>query len=338
MGRDKRILPERLTVGGILEREGRKLGIKVVVDPTWRIAGQITTKKGAKRYFRSMSLDLNTQGAAAISSDKDYASYFLKKMGYPVVVGQSFHSDAWREEIGSDRDWRKALPYAKKLGFPVIVKPNSKSQGKGVTLVFNAAELRAALLSIFTYDRIALVQKPVLGHDYRIVVLDGTVISAYERSPLTVTGDGKSSIRSLLALKQKEFAHAGRDTKIKPDDPRIAQKLARKGLSLASVPAKDTKVTLLDNANLSAGGDAQDVTDTMHPAWKKLAVRIASDMNLRFTGVDLMVAGDIAKPPKKYWVLEVNDSPGIDNYAAIGPAQRKVVEKLYRAVLKAMAR
>lgn len=327
-----------MTVAGIFKRISSEIGVKVELEPVWKIAGQITTRSGNRRYFRSMALDLNTQGAAAMSSDKDYAAYFLRKMGHPTVTGEAFHSDEWREEVGSDRNWRKAHAYAKKIGYPVIVKPNSKSQGKGVTLVYNQKELNSALKSIFTYDRIALVQKQAAGHDYRIVVLDGRIISAYERIPLSVVGDGISTIKQLLQKKQVQFQKSGRDTKLKFDDPRIARKLRRQGRALASVPRKDEQVYLLDNANLSAGGDAVDVTKIMHPAWKKLSVRIAHDMNLRFTGVDLMIQGDISKPPKKYRILEVNDSPGLDNYACLGPTQKKIVENLYRAVLKAMAR
>lgn len=338
MARAKKILSERLTLGGIFKREAEKLGVKLLLDPEWQVVGQITTRDGRRRYFKTMSLDLNTQGAAAVANDKDFAAYFLKKMGYPVPESQSFHSDNWRKQIGSKQDWRKASVYAHKLGYPVIVKPNSKSQGKGVRLVYSQKELVQAIREIFTYDRIALVQKPVQGRDYRVVILDGKIISAYERIPLSVTGDGRSTILQLLNKKQSVFRENGRDTKIKLSDARIKAKLQYQGRALGTIPARNERIFLLDNANLSSGGDAVDVTENMHPEWKKLAARIAKDMNLRFTGIDVIVESDLSKPPKNYVVLEVNDSPGLDNYAAIGPAQKKIVENLYRSVLIAMTR
>jgi D-alanine-D-alanine ligase-like ATP-grasp enzyme len=94
----------------------------------------------------------------------------------------------------------------------------------------------------------------------------------------------------------------------------------------------------LDNANLSSGGDAVDVTESLHPAWKKLAANVAKDMNLRFTGIDVMLPGTLSEPPSNYRILEVNDSPGLDHYATIGPAQKKIVEDMYRKVLLSMAR
>ena len=321
-----------------MAREGKKIGIHVVLEPQWKIAGQITTRTGKKRYFRSMALDLNTQGASAISTDKEYAAMFLKKMGYPSMHGKGFASPLWAQEIGSSEDRLAAEKYAIGLGFPIIVKPNSKSQGKGVFLVHNLRELRTALKTIFTYDRVALVQKRIIGRDYRIVALDGKIISAYERIPLSVLGDGRSNIKKLLAKKQREFRRNGRDTKLDAKDPRIKAKISRQGDTLASVPKKGVRVQLLENANLSSGGDAVDVTKMLHPEWRKLAARIAEDMHLRFTGIDVMLKSDLTTPPGRYHILEVNDSPGLDHYASIGPAQKKIVDSLYRAVLKAMAR
>ena len=59
-------------------------------------------------------------------------------------------------------------------------------------------------------------------------------------------------------------------------------------------------------------------------------------MGLRLCGVDLMIADDIGKPPRKYWVLEINAAPGLDHYASGGKEQRRIVEELYLEVLIAM--
>jgi D-alanine-D-alanine ligase-like ATP-grasp enzyme len=334
----QRIRSERLTVGSILKKAARDVGVTVNLEPEWKIAGQIVTPDGRKRYFRSMSLDLNTQGAAALASDKDYATFFLRKMGHRVVDGKAFYSDEWCRQIVSDRNTHHAILYAKKIQFPVIVKPNSASQGKGVILAHTEKELRKALRHIFTFDRVALVQRHVVGRDYRIVVLDGAIISAYERIPLSVTGDGHSTITQLLQKKQRAFQNIGRDTKINAKDPRISAKISEQHLTLRTVLEKGRRIELLYNANLSTGGDAVDVTNTLHPAWKKLAAQIAQDMNLRFTGIDVMLPGDLSESPKEYRILEVNDSPGLDHYATIGPAQKKIVETLYRKVLRAMSK
>ena len=329
---------ESLLLPQLLEKIAPRIGAKVSVEPEWGVAGQITFRDGTKRYFRYNTLDLNPVGAADIAKDKDYANFFMKKMGYRTVPGRAFYSDDWCKAIGSKRNIHAAYRYARKLGLPVIVKPNEGSHGAGVFLVRNKKEFVRAMKHIFKSDRVALVQRVVRGRDYRIVVLDTSVISAYERIPLSVVGDGRSNIKTLLKKKQKRYRAGGRDTRIRLDDIRIAHKLGLQKLALRSVPERGQKVFLLDNANLSSGGDAVDVTKPIHPLFKKLAVRLTRDMGLRLAGVDLMVAGDIRLPPKRYRILEVNAAPGLDHYVKTGAAQQKVVENLYLKVLRSLAR
>ena len=330
---------ESLVLGRMLQKIAPQIGATVLMEPEWEIVGQITFKSGRHSYFRYNTLDLNPMGGSEIARDKDYANFFMKSMGYPTVPGsKTFFSDHWSKAIGSPRrNIDAAYRHAVKLGFPVIVKPNSGSQGVGVALVHNKREFYRAVRSVFKHDRIVLVQKPVRGKDYRIVVLDNKIISAYERIPLSVVGDGKSTIKQLLKAKQKQFVASSRDTQIKTDDPRIVVKLKHQGLNLQSVLSAGQRVYLLDNANLSTGGDSVDVTKEVHPEFKKLAVNITLDMGLRLCGVDLMVeCGDISQKPAVYWVLEINSAPGLDHYAKIGKAQEQIVEDLYLQVLKHM--
>jgi D-alanine-D-alanine ligase-like ATP-grasp enzyme len=325
-------------LGQILQKIAPRIGARVLMEPEWGIVGQITFKNGRRRYFRYSSLDLNPLGAAEVAKDKDYANFFMAQLGYPTVPGRTFYSDAWCRAIGSHRDTVAAYRYARKLGFPVVVKPNSGSQGREVAMVHNRREFYRAMRAVFRIDKVGLVQRPVIGHDYRLVVLDNRVISAYQRLPLSVVGDGISSIRKLLKQKQAGFVASSRDTQIKMDDPRIEAKLQRHGMSWRSVPAKGEKVFLLDNANLSTGGDAVDITAQVHPAFRRLAVHLTKDMGLRFCGVDLMAEGQITGAPGTFWVLEINAAPGLDHYAQTGRVQARIVEDMYLKVLESLQR
>lgn len=331
---------ESLALGRILRKIAPRIGATVLVEPEWEIVGQITFKSGRRSYFRYNTLDLNPMGGSEVARDKDYANFFMKAMGYPTVPGsKTFFSDKWARAIGSPRrNIDAAYRYARRLRFPVIVKPNSGSQGAGVSLVHNKLDFYKATRNIFNGDRVMLVQQPVRGRDYRIVVLDQKIISAYERIPLNVVGDGKSTVGQLLRTKQRQFVASSRDTRMKTDDPRIAKKLTHQRLSFRSILAKGQRVYLLDNANLSTGGDSVDVTEKVHSVFRKLAVKLTRDMGLRLCGVDLMVEGDISQKPGNYWVLEVNSAPGLDHYAKIGKAQEQIVENLYLEVLKHMER
>lgn len=326
---------------GLVVKLAPKVGAKTIIEPEWGIVGQIIYPNGVVRSLRMYSLDLNNIASADIARDKDFAKFFMKKRGYPIAEGQTIFEKNWAKKVKSRRDISYAKNYAKKLGYPVIVKPNSKGQGAGVSLVWNAKELRDALREIFQNDRVAIIERYLPGRDYRLVVLDEKIISAYERIPLSVTGDGRRSIISLLKQRQKNFITQGRDTKINFKDRRIKIKLRRLGFHFGSLLPKGQKIFLLDNANLSAGGEALDVTSTSHTGFHKIAAKLTHDMGLRIAGVDIMVRrGDIAADPKKcdYYIIEINAAPGLDHYVTTGPAQKKIVETMYLKILKALGK
>lgn len=329
----------RWLAGELVVSIGARLGISVHLEPRYGYVGQLIMPDGRRLYFRNTAFDLNGQGASEVAKDKDYAAYFMQTMGYPTPRGATFFSDAWCNAIGSDQNLDAGYRYAKALGFPVIVKPNSRSQGSGVAKVFNKKEFVRAMRAVFerSKDRVALVQEVIPGDDYRIVVLDDRVISAYRRLPLAVTGDGASTIRELLIQKQAQFRGEGRETRIKLDDYRIAMRLSRLGMGMQSVPGSGEILRVLDNANLSSGGVAIDVSDVTHPGYQSMAITLSRNMGLRYSGVDIITADPIESPPGSYTILEINAAPGLDHYAETGERQRKIVEAMYEQILRAMA-
>ncbi|MDO8515093.1 MAG: cyanophycin synthetase [bacterium] len=315
-----------------------ELGLEVHIEPEYGYVGQIKTKDGRLFYFRNTSFDLNGQGSSDNAKDKGYAAYFMKRFGYSVPESEEFYSDRWAEIIKSNKTVNQACVFAQKLGYPVIVKPNSKSQGAGVEKVHTDEHLTIALNYVFDEikDRVGIVQRFIEGDDYRIVTLDMEIVAAYRRTPLSVTGDGVNSILQLLRYKQKMFSEMGRDTTIKPDDPRILRKLIHSGLNFDAIIESGLNVRLLDNANLSTGGDAEDVTDSIHESYKSMAIQLTHDMGLRYCGVDIITSQPINKPLNNYCVIEINAAPGLDYYVNGGDKQRNTVREMYKKVLVAM--
>lgn len=311
-----------------------EIGAKLYLEPEWNTVGQIRFKNGINKYFRYNTLDINTKGSSEIAADKDYTNFFLKSLGYPIVPGsKAFYSDEWADTIGSkERRITDAYRHAKKLGFPVIVKPNSGSQGNNVVFVNNKVEFYHSVNKIFEKDRIVLVQKIVKGKDYRIVVLDNKIIAAYQRIPLNVVGDGKSNLKDLFEIKMNHLEKCGRKRKLDIDDDRIVLTLKHKKIDKKFVPQKDQVVSLLCNANLSTGGDVLDVTDNIDPFFKKIAINITKDMGLRLCGVDLMIDGDISQKTNKYTVIEINSNPSFLNYFSIGDMQKRRIREMYKEI------
>ena len=322
----------------VWQKAARDVGAKVVMTTHYGWAGQVIYKSGVTRYFRRAHLDLNPAGATEIARYKCYSTWFLEKMGFPIIKGMSFFEDKFGQQLGSDRDIHAAYRYAKSIGFPVVVKPNSKNAGQGVAKVDNKRDFYECMRQVFKLDTVGLVQELVTGRDYRVVVLDNEVISAYERRPLEVTGDGESTVQELIEAKRRTARKINRAMGLALGDYRLLINLRREKLTLDSVVPRGKTLPLLINANITTGGDAYDVLKDVHPEWKKIAVDVTRKSGLRICGIDLMIRGDIKDRPGKYWIIEVNPSPGLDAPLFNGPEREKVLHNVFVKVIKAMER
>ena len=320
----------------ILERIAPSVGATVEVEPSHRFVGIVRFANGRQSCFWENRLDLNPVAAARIAQDKGYTSHFLRARGFVVPAELAIFGAALRRHVDPGRGVEAAIAFARARGYPLIVKPNRFSQGRLVERVDDDAALAAALERVLTCDRIALVQEVARGHDLRIVVVDRTVIDAYERVPLTVTGDGAATIGALIERRQREFVESGRDTVIPAADPRLAAVLARQGLGLDTVLPAGTAARLFDIANLSVGGESVAIAPgALHADLRELAISAAAALNLRFAGVDVMVE-DLAAPLGGYTILELNAAPGLDAYSRSGAGNDAHVDRLYACLLVAL--
>jgi cyanophycin synthetase len=78
------------------------------------------------------------------------------------------------------------------------------------------------------------------------------------------------------------------------------------------VPPRGARVVLRNNANLSTGGTATDVTDDVHPELAASAVAAAQTVGLDICGIDV-VCDTMLKPLEEQGggVVEVNAAPGL---------------------------
>lgn len=322
-------------ITSILQKVAEQIGAVVLLDPECNFVGLITFKNGNKTFFRSSRFSINSSGSVAIAKDKGVSNFFLNKFGYKVTEGKTFFSEELCEETDNYRNIDAGFYYAKDLGFPVIVKPINLSKGIFVTKVHNKQEYYQVAKKILQKTSGFIVERFYSGNDYRIVVLDDEVVSAYQRIPLFIIGDGQATILELMQQKQESFIKNGRKEIIDFEDYRIKKNLRRRKLNLNTVIPKNNIVYLLDNANLSTGGEAVDFTENIHPDFQKLAVSITKDMELRLAGVDILTS-DITSPMEDYTILEINGAPSLTHYASFGEVQTKRVENLYLKILKAL--
>lgn len=244
-----------------------------------------------------------------IAGDKDTTKRLLADHGVPVPKGQ----------IAEDED--HAMDIAERLGWPVVVKPLDASHGRGVlTNIRSERELRAAYQAALQFRDEAIVEQFLEGFDFRFVVVNGKFICAAQRVPAYVVGDGRRSIQELVDEVNQDprrgIGHEKVLTRIEVEEQTLAL-LARRDLTPASVPAAGETVYLKSTANLSTGGIARDVTDTVHPSNIHLMERVARIVGLDIAGIDV-IAQTVEKPLGETGggIVEVNAAPGFRMHVA----------------------
>ncbi|NDP37546.1 MAG: cyanophycin synthetase [Rhodoferax sp.] len=257
-----------------------------------------------QRRIQAAEMDSTGAIAEAIAQDKQLTKKILAAAGVPVPQGR---------EVDTPEDaWAAACD----IGLPVVLKPKSGNQGKGVSVNISSREqLLAAYTAAAEFDDDILVERYLPGNDFRLLVVGNKLVAAAHRDPANVVGDGQHSIEELVAKVNQDprrgTGHATALTKIRFDDIALAC-LAGQGLGAESVPPKGQRVPLRHNANLSTGGSATDVTDSVHPEVAARAVAAAQMVGLDICGVDV-VCSSILHPLEEQGggVVEVNAAPGL---------------------------
>ena len=256
-----------------------------------------------QRRIQAAEIDSTSGVAEAIAQDKELTKQLLDAAGVPVPRG--------RPVVSAEDGWAAAQD----IGLPVVVKPQDGNQGKGVTVnIVTREQLDAAYASAAEYGEV-MVEKFLPGFDYRLLVVGNRLIAAARRDPPQVIGDGVSTVQQLVDTvnldPRRGEGHATSLTKIRLDAIAVGR-LESLGMTPASVPSLGQRVVLRNNANLSTGGTATDVTDTVHPEVAARAVDAAQMVGLHICGVD-MVCENVLRPLEEQHggVVEVNAAPGL---------------------------
>ncbi len=256
-----------------------------------------------QRRIQAAEVDATSAVAESIAQDKDLAKKLLHAAGVPVPLGRPVADleDGWAA--------------AQEVGLPVVVKPQDGNQGKGVTVgIADRAHFEIAYTAAARYGDV-MVEKFLPGHDYRLLVVGNRLVAAARRDPPLVIGDGRHTVRELVAEVNQDprrgEGHGTSLTRIRIDAIADAR-LAAQGLTADSVPAPGQRVVLRNNANLSTGGTATDVTDSVHPEVAARAIEAAQTVGLDICGVDV-VCESVIKPLEEQngGIVEVNAAPGL---------------------------
>jgi cyanophycin synthetase len=268
--------------------------------------GSLVTFGWGSRQRKIQAAEMDRTGAIAesIAQDKELTKKLLDAAGVPVPHG--------RMALDADDAWAAAL----EIGLPVVIKPKDGNQGKGVTVNITTREqMQAGFAAASEFRDDIMVERYLRGDDFRLLVVGDKLVAAARRDPPQVIGDGVLTVRQLVDRvnldPRRGNGHSTPLTKIRFDDIALAS-LATQGYEADSVPPRGRRVILRNNANLSTGGAATDVTDDVHPEVAARAVAAAQMVGLDICGVDL-VCDSVLKPIEEQGggVVEVNAAPGL---------------------------
>ncbi len=280
--------------------------------PWMRLNSQSLVQLGYGKYQQRIQATVTGRTshiAVELASDKEETNKILAMIGLPVP----------KQELVQSGD--AAVRAARRIGYPVVVKPYNGNHGRAVSIHLTTDEaVRTALAAAQEVSRSVLVESFITGDDHRLLVVNGTLVAATRRTPGHVVGDGKRTVAELIDVvnldPRRGIGHEKVLTRLELD-AQAERLLAKKGYTGASVPPAGEVVYLRSTANLSTGGTATDVTDVIHPDNAEMAVRAIQAIGLDVGGVDFL-CDDITLSYKKHGgaICELNAAPGFRMHSA----------------------
>ncbi|MFC5194564.1 cyanophycin synthetase [Bizionia hallyeonensis] len=263
-----------------------------------------------KRIQATVTSETSSIGVE-LACDKEDTKFLLEQAEVEVPRG---------DIIRRERSLEDACNY---VGYPLVIKPIDGNHGRGITVdIRNYDDALVAFHHAKESSKSGaiIVEKFIIGEDYRLLVINNKLVAAAKRTPAHVIGDGKSTVQELVDIVNSDprrgYGHENVLTQITIND--LTKNIIKDaGYTVDSVLPKDEMLILKDTANLSTGGTAEDVTDIVHPANVSMAERISKIIDLDICGIDVMTT-DITQPLSETGgaVLEVNAGPGFRMHLA----------------------
>ena len=146
--------------------DGKLMKIDVVFPTLHGPYGEDGTIQG---FFETAGISYVGSGvmASAAAMDKAFSKTIFAAAGMKVAGGVVVTSSNWKSK-------------SEDLVYPVFVKPARGGSSRGTSKVKSAADLEAALIDAFTFDRKVMIEEAVVGRELECAVLekDGEVIAS----------------------------------------------------------------------------------------------------------------------------------------------------------------
>lgn len=208
-----------------------------------------------------------------------------------------------------------AIKFAKKFGFPLVIKPNVSGFSRGSHFpIRNYKELWKAIFLAKCWWPFTVVEQYLEGKNYRVVVANGEVVSVLQRYAPAVKGDGSSTIRELMKIENAIREEMKLYPVISPlkESAQTSAFLAKQGLNFDSVPEEGQRVTLFYRISLAPGGVVEVINKQLLPEVNSaLFKNVLNLFDANILGIDVILEKGIELDyrAQKCIFLEVNSRP-----------------------------
>lgn len=203
------------------------------------------------------------------------------------------------------------------IAAPWVIKPVALTEGRGVIIgIKNKKELQYYCRQLFKKYSSLIIEKFIPGQDFRLLILENKLLGGVKRIPPTIKGDGRHTIKELIEISNRhrtttpqKFAPFLMPLRV---DLEMERCLLRQGFNLNTKVKKNQMILLRENANVSTGGEVEEVTEKIHPENVKIAIKAVRALSLKIGGVDIKTP-NIKKPVTETGgkIIEVNSIPSL---------------------------
>jgi len=329
-----RVIWEEAQRRGIAMHEFRPFGLpREIFWAEYRERGDNT--RNGHREIRSFDGLPRTRSASEHSltwmDDKGVILKKFRAAGVPVPRGGICKTLAEAERMFAEINGRRDSDdsSAGGAGGAVVVKPNLGSRSRHTYVgIADLAALRHAFAKAKELTPYPVVEEELRGYVFRITLVGGKVAGVMRREPPHVIGDGKHTVRELIAHENENPLRHGPIFHELHLDDNAATTLAQQNLSFDAIPVHGQMAILNNKVSRAYGASTTELSEgvdaygarAIHPDNHELFLKIARVLDDPLVGVDFMIedmarswrTGGSSGAPQKCGVIECNSLPFID--------------------------
>ncbi len=335
---------EKIKKGFFLGRRGLERGHAVLFSKEWKLRNQFEVTR--EKFFDNYWVTLADQIGAEIDSI-GYGYYRLNRDGKTTFVrrGEVMLDDHITLGIAGNKplvnkllneqghlvsDYLEydlsttslAKSFMSKHSGNFVVKPaNEGAGGWGITTKVNTfSRLNKSSNKASAFSNKLIIEKELPGENYRLLYLNGELIDAIKRDSPGVTGDGTSTIESLIDKENRTRLDSTVPYALSPltVDLDCKYTLSDRGSSLNDIPAEGERVEVKTATNQCSRFENHSVMNEIHSSIVDYGREISKVINVTLSGVDLMMT-DCTLPLNESGcvVNEINTTPGLHHHALV---------------------